>query len=188
MCFCLFSTARLFICSLAFPSIPFTQHLLIHRFHSAFVSLNLSSFLTSISCSLAVSLGDCFLIQPGAFSCFLYLPLSFPQTPIPHPLSFRDSLPPLPHTQLHPHRHANIQPGKIKSENISFNLQFIPCSNISSPHPLSAWSGRCFIFTLLYTISPRERPTNNHLFCCWLTGAVEGLSALLKDTSNESEE
>lgn len=147
--------------------------------------------LIPVSCSLSVFLGDSVLIRPCVFSCFLWLPLpplSFPQL-LPHPLSLRLS-PSLPQAQLHPQRHVNIQLGEmlIKSENISLNLEFTPHSNISPPHPSSAGSGHCFIFTQLYTISPREQPTNNYLFCCWLTGAVEGLSALLKDMSNESEE
>lgn len=37
-------------------------------------------------------------------------------------------------------------------------------------------------------IRPGELPSSNHSSRCWLTGVVEGLSALLKDMSNESEE
>ncbi len=87
-------------------------------------------------------------------------------------------------------------------KNIPLNLQFtITTKSIASSHVVSHMIFCLFAFFNLYLCRKqallyihavthnlhRELPSNNHLSCCWSTGTVEGLSALLKDMSNESE-
>lgn len=80
-------------------------------------------------------------------------------------------------SQNQPHRHPTEKDAD-KRGNITFSHQFTPPALIT---PISAppEGGRCFIYL------PQGSAPKNYLEGCWLSGAVEGLSPLLKDVSSK---